>query len=194
MPPKIKITKDDIVQASIQLIRSEGAAAINARAIANALNCSTQPIFSYYKTMEDVWADIILNVGEYFNQYSDERVKQQTTRPYRAHGLAYIQFAKDEPEFFKLLLMRDRAGEQVFKFDSFVDIAVKTVMADTGLSYDEAYRFHIKMWVVVHGIATMIVTSYMELSDELIDEILTETYQGLIMRLKKAEAKENEKT
>ena len=33
--------------------------------------------------------------------------------PYKASGIAYIQFAKEEKELFKLLFMRDRTGEKI---------------------------------------------------------------------------------
>ena len=48
MPPKVKITKDDIIQTTLDLLRKNGDAAINARSLASALNCSTQPIFSNF--------------------------------------------------------------------------------------------------------------------------------------------------
>ena len=54
MPPKIRITKEDIVNTAIQLIKANGENALNARAIASALKCSTQPIFSNFTTIEDL--------------------------------------------------------------------------------------------------------------------------------------------
>ena len=54
MAPKIKITKDDIINTSIELIREGGEQSLNARAIASALNCSTQPIFSNFTSMEEL--------------------------------------------------------------------------------------------------------------------------------------------
>ena len=46
MPPKIKVTKEDIIRTSVELVRRSGEQAINARTLAALLNCSTQPIFS----------------------------------------------------------------------------------------------------------------------------------------------------
>ena len=54
MPPKIKTTKDDIIKAALLLVRKSGEEAINARSIAAFLNCSTQPIFSNFDSMEDL--------------------------------------------------------------------------------------------------------------------------------------------
>jgi AcrR family transcriptional regulator len=185
MPPIPKTTKEDILEAAMRLIRSGGIAALNARAVADEVGCSTQPIFRLYKTMEELKSDAIIKVGEYFNRYHDEKVRTLETRPYRASGMAFIQFAKDERELFRLLFMRDRTNERLPKFDTTSDDAVKMVMQATGFDYDTASKLHIKMWIVVQGIATMIITSYMDMSDELIDEILTDTYQGLVLQAEK---------
>jgi AcrR family transcriptional regulator len=52
MPPRVRITKEEIVDVALSMIRSEGEASLNARSIAAALGCSTQPIFSNFETME----------------------------------------------------------------------------------------------------------------------------------------------
>ena len=52
MPPKVKISKEDIVNTALELIKN--GEEINARSLAIRLNCSTQPIFSNFKTMEDL--------------------------------------------------------------------------------------------------------------------------------------------
>ena len=52
MPPKVKFTKEEIVKASLLLVRERGADALNARELAGRLQCSTQPFFSNFETME----------------------------------------------------------------------------------------------------------------------------------------------
>jgi hypothetical protein len=47
------------------------------------------------------------------------------------------------------------------------------------LSEDEAYIFHLELWLFVHGIATMIATNYLEWDIEFVDKALTDAYQGL---------------
>ena len=54
MPPKIKVTDEHIVDAALNIVRTHGPDAINARTIAAALDCSTQPIFSNFATMEEL--------------------------------------------------------------------------------------------------------------------------------------------
>ena len=54
MPPKVKVTKEDIINAAVDIVRSSGAQSINARTVAATLNCSTQPIFSNFATMDQL--------------------------------------------------------------------------------------------------------------------------------------------
>ena len=180
MPPKVKITKENILEASLKLVRKKGFSSLNARAIAKELNCSTQPIFSFYATMEEAKADVIITAREYFYRFFDENIKRQDVPPYKSSGLAYIQFAKEEQELFKLLFMRDRTDEENqvsgYNFDS----AIKMIMNAVGLDYDTAKKFHLETYIFTHGIATMIATSYMDMSDELINQVLTDAYQGLL--------------
>ena len=51
MPPKVKVTREEIIAAALELLRQKGMEAVNARAVASVLGCSTQPIFSNYSSM-----------------------------------------------------------------------------------------------------------------------------------------------
>ena len=54
MPPSIKITREDIITASMDLVREQGTEGLTTRALAKKLNCSTQPIFSNFPNMESL--------------------------------------------------------------------------------------------------------------------------------------------
>ena len=52
MPPKLKVTGETIVEAAFQIARDEGYEKINARAVAEKLNCSTQPFLEQVTTID----------------------------------------------------------------------------------------------------------------------------------------------
>ena len=179
MPPKVKVTKEDIVSASVDIIRKYGAEGLNARSIADKLGCSTQPIYSNYSTMEKLKADVIKYAGVIYQEYNKRAVKDADYPAYKAIGMYYIRFAKEERELFKLLFMRDRSKEKMqINKEEFADI-IDLVSQSIGISKDEAYLFHTEMWIYVHGIAVMIVTSYLDWDTETISQMLTDIYQGL---------------
>ncbi|MBQ4039769.1 MAG: TetR/AcrR family transcriptional regulator, partial [Oscillospiraceae bacterium] len=72
MPPKAKITEKEIINAAVQLVREQGAGSLNARALANCLGCSTQPIFSNFAGMEEVLSAVIRHANELYNTYLKE--------------------------------------------------------------------------------------------------------------------------
>jgi AcrR family transcriptional regulator len=182
MPPKVKITKKDIIETTLSLVREGGAEAINARGIANALNCSTQPIFSNFESMEELERLVFSAAYENYLGFIASELKSEKYPPYKAYGMAYIRFAKEEKELFKLLFMCDRQGEELAPSSDF-ESAVEMIMKTNGCSREVANLMHLEMWACVHGIATMMATSFLELDFELVSRMVTDVYQGLRTRL-----------
>ncbi len=179
MPPKVKVTKDEIVNASVDIIRNNGVLALNARTIASALNCSTQPIFSNFATMEELHLAAVRKADELYQDYVRREIVSGIFPAYKASGMAYIRFAKDEKELFKLLFMRDRSkSADTFGDDSF-DGMVSYVQSYTGLNEDVAKLFHLELWAIVHGIATMFATGFLDLDWELVSKMISDAYFGL---------------
>ena len=56
---------------------------------------------------------------------------------------------------------------------------VSLVQENTGLESQNANLFHLEMWAVVHGIATMVATGFFDLEWELISKIMTDSYLGM---------------
>ena len=96
--------------------------------------------------------------------------------------MAYIRFAKEEKELFKLLFMRDRSGERVGENKEEIRPLLEIIRQHLGLSEEDAYFFHLEMWIYVHGIATMLATSYLELDEEFISRVITDGYEGMKAR------------
>ena len=179
MPPKVKITKEDIINAGIEIIRKEGEVSINARSIAAHLNCSTQPIFSNFSSMEELQNEIITCAHKIYLSFLEEEAKSGKYPQYKAFGMAYIRFAKQEKQLFKLPYMRDRSLESLpdtLEFDSHIETIVQD---NTGLAEQNARLFHLEIWAYVHGIATMFATGFLDLEWELVSKMLTDVYRGL---------------
>lgn len=181
MPPKVKITKEEIIAATVELVRQNGADAINARSIASALSCSTQPIFSNFESMEDLQNTVILAAYDRYADFIKREVESGKYPQYKAFGMAYIRFAKEEKELFKLLFMRDRTDEEFSSSPDF-EASVKMIMQANGVSREIAELIHLEIWTCVHGIGTILATSFLSLDWELISTMLTDVYQGIRSR------------
>ena len=179
MPPKIKTTKEDILNTAFAIVRQQGAQALNARVVAAELGCSTQPIFSNFATMEELKTAVVAEADALYQEYIRREMESGEYPPYKAGGMAYIRFAKDEKELFKLLYMCDRTGEDIpseaQSFTQMTDIISKSM----GLDENAARLFHLEMWAYVHGIATMFATGFLDLEWELVSHMLSDVYLGL---------------
>ena len=182
MPPKFKFTREEIINAALEVTRKNGMEGLTARGLAAELGSSSKPIFGLFQNMEEVQIEVIAAANNLYQSYISRGMTEGKYPPYKASGIAYIQFAKEEKELFKLLFMRDRTGEKIEENREEIRPILNIIMKNLGISEDEACMFHLELWLYVHGIATMIATNYLHWNIEFISKILTDAYQGLMQR------------
>ena len=182
MPRPNLFTKDNIIDASLEIMRREGPDGITARAVAEKLHTSTKPIFSLFSSMDEVKSETLERAYSIYLKAIEDAMKKGKYPPYKASGMAYIAFAGKEKELFKVLFMRDRTGETTETKDEDIAPLINLIMKNVGLTEEEARFFHLEMWITVHGIASMIATSYLTLDEETVSIILSDSYLGLRLR------------
>ena len=178
MPPRIKITKEKIVACAVELVRKNGAAVLNARSVAKEMGASTQPVFSNFSSMEELRRAVIDAAYALYLEFINREVESGKFPRYKAFGMAYIRFAREEKELFRLLFMRDRTGEEFSSSPDF-DASVEMIANSMGVDTDTAKLIHLEMWSAVHGIGTMLATSFLNLDTELISKMISDIYAGV---------------
>src|SRR5699024_10011816 len=186
MPPKTIISKEDVLNASLTLIRNEGAERLNARNLAKQLNCSTNPIFRIYKNMEELKKDVYIEAEQYYEKYLFSRSFKNTS-PFLQMGLNYIYFAKEEKNLFKIIFLSGNI--EIKNFHSVADMAdnpeIICGIADaTGLNEYASKELFSNIWLLTHGIACTIATNQYPFDENEIRNILTNSYRGLLYVLK----------
>lgn len=179
MPPKAKFTKAEVVQAAIAVVRGQGADALTARALGAQLGSSARPVFTVFQSMEEVRLAVLIAADELYQQYIKGAIQGGEYPAYKASGMAYIKFAKEEPELFKLLYMRDRSVEPMWENKEALEPLIDIICQNTGLDRQTAWLLHLEMWVYVHGIATMIATRYLDWDMAFVSRALSDCYLGL---------------
>lgn len=186
MPNKIKVTKEDILKVSLDIVDREGLEAVNARRIANELKCSIQPVYYYFSTMDTLRMEIKESVKLVYNSFIEESKNEDTANHFKAVGIAYIKFAEKKPNFFKLLFMDndDLAFGLNENLDSNYNYIVQTIIDEYNISKEEALDLYECLWVTTHGLAVMIATGFMHPSSDKIARILNNTMRGQLMLIK----------
>ncbi|MBR2466468.1 MAG: TetR/AcrR family transcriptional regulator [Clostridia bacterium] len=177
MPPKARLTKTEIVSAALDIVRESGESALNARSLAGKLSCSTQPIFSNFENMDELKEEVERAAYGLYLEYTEREIASGEYPYYKSTGMAYIRFAKDEPELFRLLFMSSGQSSVPTMADSYLEESIIPVIAkNLGISKEEARTFHLEMWIFVHGIATMFATSYCDMDWGLVSEMTSDMY------------------
>lgn len=152
MPPKNKLTREEIINAAFELVRAEGFAALTARALAARLQVSTSPIFVYFKTMEELKPLIFKKIAETLVGYQS---RKRSGRPFFDMGLGYIAFAREEKKLFQELFA---SGQNIALEDILDDSQFAAMKSDpdtAGLSDQALKDIFQKMWIFVHGMAVL---------------------------------------
>ncbi len=179
MPRDFLFTKEEILKAALDLTREKGFVAVSTRALGEKLGTSSRPVFSHFTNMSEVQRAIIEAANDLYQTYRKEETASGKYPPYKASGMAYIRFAKEEKELFKLLFMRDRSQETIKENPEEMDALIGLICKQVKIEREEAKLFYLEMWAFTHGIASMIATNYLDWDETVISRALTDGYEGL---------------
>lgn len=177
MPPTPIITKQDILNAGIQLIRENGIRSVNARSLAKSLSCSTKPLFRIYKNMEELKKDIKKELDIYYNDFMEKNMTNENRL--LSQGISYIEFARSEKMIFSSLFMNmTMAGSslQDIIHAEWNRASIENAKALTGLSTEKAEMLFINFWLYSHGIATQIVSNDIDIPLDLVKKLLKNAF------------------
>ena len=126
--------------------------------------------------MEELRLATLQQIDQIYQAYIRREVQSGIYPAYKASGIAYIRFAKEEKELFRMLFMRDRSGEPL---PNEWDMGENIVHNSTGLEGSTMQLFHLEMWPYVHGIAVMFATGFLDLEWDLVSKMLSDAYMGM---------------
>lgn len=185
MPPKIQVTENQIIEGAMSIVKEDGMEALNARSLAKALGCSVQPIFRVFTGMDELKQRVMDEIIEEYRQYLMQGMAGEDT----LNGLlmAYIRYAQNEKQCFRLIHMSDRLGLHETQEFTGKDInkTIAGAMAEkTGLSIEAAKSLYVGTFFAAHGIAAMLATNHCSFSDREIQSIIGNVFDGLLLKLK----------
>ena len=183
MPTQIKISKDMILNVAFEIVRENGMEKLNNREIAKRLKCSIRPIYYQFKNVEEMQEELYKKIEKFFYQFLLDNMIDDIPK-YKQVGINYIKFAKQENNFFKILFMSkiglspdafvSKAGEDYKEIEKLVKIS-------TNLNEKDIKGFHTKMWFYCHGIATLVASETLKVTEEQIRDLLSYEFQALML-------------
>ena len=190
MPPKAKFTKAEIIEAALNIVRTEGYEALTSRALGIYLGSSARPIFTVFKNMEEVQQVMIEAAKNLYKEYVNKGLTAE--HPFKGVGTQYILFSVNEPKLFQLLFMAeqkqipDLSGVLPLIDESYGDILL-SIQKDYEISELSAKKLYQHLWIYTHGIASLCATKMCRFTGEEISTMITEVCTSVLKKIQEEE-------
>ncbi|NJJ36474.1 TetR/AcrR family transcriptional regulator [Clostridioides difficile] len=188
MPPKAKITKKMILNIVLEITRETGFETVNARSIANKLQCSTRPIFTCYENMDELKNEFLAFAYEYYKQYVTNYSNSVNVSPYLILPLSYIEFAQEEIHLFKLLFINDMDLNMTEAKDFYNEIDNEKRARDfseiIGIELERAKVIFLDLFLYTHGIAVLVATKKLTLDRNSAEKMIRKILSAFIIQEK----------
>ena len=187
MPPKPKFTKEEIIATALELVSERGIEALTARELGVKLGSSARPIFTVFKSMEEVQKAVRDAALKRFESYAEKAVHY--TPVFKQVGMQMILFAMEEPKLYQLVYMSENSEASNFEsiFDRLGNVAqlcVDVIQRDYDLSQAEAKSLFEHVWIHTFGIGTLCATGMCRFSQEEIIQMLGQNFMALLFYAK----------
>lgn len=175
MPPSVKFSKEEIVEAALRVTRIGGIASLTARSLASELGASTRPMFTYFDSMDALKHEVHEAAKGLYRTYVERGLEEPI--PFLGVGQSYIRFAKEEPELYKLLFLQRPDGTSGGAMEALAlsqDLVRASLMRIYRMDAEQADCYFRDLWLVAFSFATLIVTDDCPYTDEQMSAIFTE--------------------
>ena len=185
MPPKPKFTKEELIQAALELTREGGLELVVARNLGKKLNTAPSTIFTHFDSVEEIRQAVLDAARELYNGYVEEGLAM--VPPMKGFGVQYIRFAMEESNLYSVLFMNKREG---FKYVDFIineghyERILAAAEKDFSLNREQAEFVYHNMWAYAHGIAVMSATGVCNFSIEEISQMLGMACRSFLIGMK----------
>lgn len=165
------IAKEQIVDAAFEIIRKEGSLVLSTRKIAQQLGCSTQIIYKWYGTVDELRQDVIVKITDYLHTiiYSF----QKTGNPFLDVEIGYVHAAYIEPILFQFIYIENALSVKLT--DVIKDKRLLCVIRnDFRLPSQRKNRKTVlDNWLYAHGLAVLVASGVMPYDEEKIRHMLS---------------------
>ncbi len=183
MARPVTVTKERILSASLDLVRSGGPSALTARSLCARLDCGANAIFSSFGSIQGVRDAVREEARKLYRKRVGDGFALNP--PFKGFGVALIWFAMDEPRLFSMI-MESRTQPASYKdyIDSYVGFKEESLSAITdtfGLQRNDAEMLYYQLILVALGLASTCTGGRSGLSIPQVSEILGKNVRAFLM-------------
>lgn len=159
------VTREQIVDATRDLIRSEGLDAVSLRRVGRAVGVTAPALYAHVKDKEDLLRAV---AATQYAELVDRLTAVDEVGPLdrvRASCHVYIDLALDEPELFRVMFLFPPAVDDVDPLGVELDAATEafsisaaaaTAAVEAGILDGDPLTISFALWTASHGLASVL--------------------------------------
>ena len=183
MARPLTVTKDRILSAALNLVRSGGPSALTARRLCEALGCGANAVFSSFGSIQGVRDAVKKEARALYRRRVSAGFSLHP--PFKGFGMALVWFAMDEPQLYSLVMDADMPMESFENYaDEYVGFkqeSLAAIAASFGLRGHDAEMLYYQMVLVVLGLAQASTRGGCPLSIPQVSGILGKNVRAFLM-------------
>ena len=189
MPPKARISREDILNAAFDLVREKGQAALNVRAAAKRLGCSTQPVLYNFATVESLKDAVYRKADEFHTAYILPQAGEGADALLQL-GLNYVRFGHEEGHLFRFLFESNQFGgmdmNALVQWPGVGEL-VNILAQGLGCQAEAARQVFLTFFAVAHGLGSLLANNAMAYDENECAKMLETVFFGALARIKEGE-------
>lgn len=187
MPSSPKIPKELILENALTMLIREGYAALNIKALAKEIGCSTQPISWHFGNMGGLREALAQEALSYANQKLTPQ-SENFIEAFLQIGFAYANMAFDEPNLFRFIYMGEskqycQGGFSSILADKGNAALIEGLSKNLHADKNEVGKFVQRMVIYTHGIASLIAVGVLQGTKEEVYKMISEMGIDLLSKL-----------
>lgn len=183
MPPKPKYTKEQIVLIALDVVSQKGVDALTAKELGAALGTSTSPIFTVFRSMQEVQEAVRAVAMERFEAFGANTLPDAPL--FKQIGMKMVLFALQEPKLYQLLFMQE--NQQAVSFSDIfgllgptAEVCMEAIRQEYGLGPDAAKMLFENMWIYTFGVGVLCATKVCRFSEEELSRMLSTQFRAML--------------
>ena len=188
MPRKAMFTREDFISAAFEIARERGIDAVTARELGGRLGCSSRPMFTFFRTVEELKSEVSKKAIEIYR----ETIKRGLSDSDALHGFwnCHIGFAQKEPMLFRLIFSENKPRENqsvptvLELIDEIRELLTVRLVSESGISEEDASNYFNCFWLLANGTASFIAVSGCRLTEDESEALYRRAVSGFLAAFK----------
>lgn len=183
MPAIIELSKKQVVNEALKIVNEKGWDSLNARGLAKNLCVSTKPLYRIFGGMEEIKIEVYKEIYIVYDNYVNENIDNKN--PLLSICISYVEFAQQYKNLFVSLFLSNNlkwsSVDEVLD-EKWNQATIVNLVNKQGMTFKEAKKLFIDLWLYSNGLATLVATNEMKMSQNEIRERIVEIYKNFAVK------------